>query len=269
MQETSISWTDYTWNPTHGCSKVSAGCDNCYAEEISLEMEHTDAEWTNENASRNVTEKPHKLQEPYDTLTEPTSVFVNSMSDLFHSEVSVEFIQRVFRTIRNTPRHIYQILTKRPRRAAELNVQYPPNVWLGTSVEEKSVTPRIKQLTECDAETLFVSFEPLIESVGRVDLTGIDWAIVGGENTADENRREMDHSWARNIKHQCRRDDVAFYFKQSSGRHPETGTKLRCVDDSCSGYVRREIQEKPTACDVVLEARNQYNTVVQGSLSDF
>lgn len=269
MQETDISWTDYSWNPTHGCSKVSAGCDNCYAESISLEMEHTDSPWTNENAAENVTEKPYKLEEPYDELDEPVSVFVNSMSDLFHSEISTEFIHRVFRTIRNTPRHIYQILTKRPQRAAKIDIQYPPNAWIGTSVEDKNTTPRIDQIRKCNAERLFVSFEPLIGPVGKIDLTGIDWAIVGGENAPDEHRRDMSHAWARQIKHQCERDNTAFYFKQSSGEFSETGTELKCVNETNTGYEYRTVQEKPDLADAVTDARDEYNTVEQGALTDF
>ncbi len=189
---------------------MSDGCTNCYAERISRQYGHTDHEWTNEFASENVTVRPDKLEEPYG-LHEPTRVFVNSMSDLFHSEVPEEFIREVFSVIRNCPEHIFQILTKRPGRAAHLPLEWPANVWMGTSVEDDRVTARIDMLSDVDAHTRFVSFEPLIGPVGEVDLSGIDWAIVGGESEPDDIRREMDHAWAREIYRQCREKDVAFF----------------------------------------------------------
>lgn len=256
MQPSNIAWTDQTWNPTHGCSKVSAGCENCYAERISRQYGHTDHEWTNEHASENVTERPSKLEEPYE-LDEPARIFVNSMSDLFHSEISEEYIREVLAVMRNCPHHVFQVLTKRPGRAAHLDVQWPPNVWLGTSVEDHRVVDRLDLLREADAETLFVSFEPLIGPVGDVDLTGYDWAIVGGESGPDADRREMDHAWARAIREQCAAQDVAFFFKQSSGRKPETGTRLT-VERDLGGqtiYEQREIREMPTFSPVVKRAR--------------
>jgi len=162
---TKIAWTDETWNPVHGCSKVSAGCENCYAERISYhQYGHTDEPWTPENAAENVSGKPDKLDYPA-TLDEPKRIFVNSMSDLFHGEVSDSYIGEVFAAMRNHPRHIFQILTKRPGRAAEMDLQWPPNVWMGTSVEDDRVVDRLDLLRDCDADVLFVSFEPLIGPV--------------------------------------------------------------------------------------------------------
>ena len=252
MNETDIAWTDQTWNPTHGCSRVSAGCDNCYAERISRMYGYTDDEWTNEHATENVTEHPDRLDQPY-ALTEPSRVFVNSMSDLFHSAVSDEFIREVLAVCRNCPEHVFQILTKRPGRAAHMTVEWPPNVWLGTSVEDERVTERIEMLAAVDAPTRFVSFEPLIGPVGEVDLTAIDWAIVGGESGPDDVRREMDHAWARDILRQCRRDDVAFFFKQSSARDPETNPYLTVPRDGFD--VQQEIRELPDLPAVTVEAR--------------
>lgn len=254
MQPSEIAWTDQTWNPTHGCSKVSAGCDNCYAERISRQYEHTDHEWTNEHAAENVSERPNKLEEPYN-LTEPSRIFVNSMSDLFHSEISDEYIREVFAVMRNCPHHVFQILTKRPGRAAHMDLQWPPNVWMGTSVEDDRVAERIDILRDCDAETLFISFEPLIAPVGDVDLSGYDWAIVGGESGPDDVRREMDHEWAREILRQCRRDEVAFFFKQSSARQPERGTALTVENEEFGVYEQREIREMPEFHPAVVEAR--------------
>jgi len=268
MQETSISWCDMTWNPVHGCSKISPGCKNCYAEEISLESGHTDNPWTKKHEAENVSEKPHKVNEPHKE-DNPRRIFVNSMSDLFHSEVSETFIRKVFRTIRNTPRHTYPILTKRPERAISIDIQYPPNAWVGTSVESKTQSNRIDTLSQCDADIRFVSFEPLIGSVGKIDLTDIDWVIVGGENTTDEKRREMDHSWARNIKHQAERDDTNYYFKQSSGRYPETGSKLKTINKETMEYEKRTIQETPTPNKAVQNARANTDATNQSSLKNF
>jgi len=254
MQESNIAWTDVTWNPTHGCSRVSAGCDNCYAEKISRQYEHTEHPWTAEYAEENVTERPDKLEEPYSVG--PSRVFVNSMSDLFHSAISEEFIRDVFAVMRNCPEHVFQVLTKRPGRAAHMTLQWPENVWMGTSVEDERVVPRIGQLTETGAKTKFISFEPLIGSVGEINLCGVDWAIVGGESGPDDDRREMNHAWARDILRQCRRDDVKFFFKQSSARQPERGTALTVKDEDFGGYVQKEIREMPEYPPATRRARD-------------
>ena len=253
---TNIAWTDETWNPVHGCSKVSTGCENCYAERISYhQYGHTEKPWTNEHAAENVTEKPDKLDYPR-TLDEPKRIFVNSMSDLFHSEVSGEFIREVFAVMRNHPEHIFQILTKRPGRAAHMQLQWPPNVWMGTSVEDERVLDRLDLLRDCAAETLFGSFEPLIGEVGRPNLSGYDWAIVGGESGSNDSRREMSHEWVWPIRRACMEQDVAFFFKQSSAPQPEQGQALRCPDG-----IRREFRELPRIHDAVQTARDEREVV--------
>lgn len=254
MQPSNIAWTDRTWNPVHGCSKVSAGCENCYAERISRQYGHTQEPWTNEHATENVTMRPDKLEQPY-RLDEPSRIFVNSMSDLFHSRVTDEFIRDVFAVMRNCPHHVFQILTKRPGRSAHMDLQWPPNVWMGTSVEDERVVERIDLLRSCDAHTLFLSFEPLIGPVGDIDLDGYQWAIVGGESGPDAVRREMGHEWAREIYQQCREQDVAFFFKQSSARQPETGTLLTVENEEFGIYEQREIREMPKFSTAVVEAR--------------
>ena len=251
---TNIAWTDETWNPVHGCSKVSAGCDNCYAERISYhQYRHTEMPWTPENAAENVTEKPAKLEYPR-TLDEPSRIFVNSMSDLFHSQVSNEFIQDLFAVMRNHPEHIFQVLTKRPGRAANICIQWPPNVWIGTSVEDDRVVERLDLLRRCDAETLFVSFEPLIGPVvynaDELELSGYDWVIVGGESGPDAERREMAHEWVWPIRRACMEQNVQFFFKQSSAHRPEQGQALRCPDG-----VRREFREMPKLPEATQKAR--------------
>jgi protein gp37 len=275
MQPSDIAWTDYTWNPTHGCSKIEppdgeSGCTNCYAERLSRRYNHTDHEWTNEYAEENVQTKPGKLDEPASITApapedwstanlpagnHPLRVFVNSMSDLFHSQVPDEFVQKVFGSMRNCPHHVFQILTKRPGRAAHMALDWPPNVWIGTSVEDDRVTERIDLLRDCNAETLFISFEPLIGPVGKVDLSGIDWAIVGGESGPDADRREMNHAWARALLEQCRRDGIAFFFKQSSARRPGQGTALTVYNPEFDIYEQREIRELPDPAEAVVKAQ--------------
>lgn len=235
-----ISWTEHTWNPVHGCSKVSPGCKNCYAERISYhKFGHTDHPWTDEYAEQNVMQKEHKLNEPY-SIEEPSRIFVNSMSDLFHEQISDEYIARVFEVMADLPHHRFQVLTKRAEEAAKWD-WWPDNVWMGVSVESDRYTDRIKALTQTDAAIKFVSFEPLLGPIGHVDLSDIDWVIVGGESHKDaDERREMDHAWARDLRKQARRDDAAFFFKQSSAARTEMGTALREKDGT-----KNIIQEFP------------------------
>lgn len=252
-QDTNIAWTDQTWNPVHGCSKVSAGCENCYAERISRQYNHTEHPWTNEHADENVSMRPDKLEEPYG-IDEPSRIFVNSMSDLFHSKITDEFIRDVFAVMRNCPEHIFQVLTKRPGRAAHINLQWPENVWMGTSVEDERVTERLDLLRPCAAKTLFVSFEPLIGPVGDIDLTGFDWAIAGGESGPDH--RDMAHEWVWPIRDECRRVGASFFFKQSAAFRNETEPYLRCEDG-----VRREFKELPDLPKTTKQAREELAAV--------
>ena len=227
MQSTKISWANSTWNPVHGCSRVSSGCDRCYAEALSLRRGWTRLPWTGENAKENVQLKPHKLREPY-RYKDPSRVFVNSMSDLYHPIVPDEYLAKVFAVMKELPQHVFQILTKRPRRAARWHGEWTPNIWQGTSVENRKTLYRIDQLRECRAKTLFLSLEPLLEDLGELDLTGIHWVIVGGESGA--NYREMEHAWARDIRDQCVEKGVAFFFKQSAAYRTEMGTELEELD---------------------------------------
>ena len=233
MNQSKISWTDKTWNPTSGCSKVSAGCENCYAETLSLRMKLTTKAWTGENASENVTIKPHKLKEPY-ALKQPSRVFVNSMSDIFHPIVPDAFIADVFQVMNDLPQHTFQILTKRPRRAAKWQGQWAENIWQGTSVENRKTLHRIDALRECRAKVKFLSLEPLLEPLGELDLTGIDWVIVGGES--GKGFRPMSHAWAREIRDQCVAKGIAFFFKQSASYKNETGTQLIETDGSLTTW---------------------------------
>ena len=223
MNPTKISWTDASWNPVHGCSRVSAGCFNCYAESFSRRMKLTTKPWAGENAKDNVILKPHKLKEPY-TLKQPSRVFVNSMSDLFHPAVPDSFIADVFQVMNDLPQHTFQILTKRPRRAARWQGEWGDNIWQGASVEDRRVLHRIDTLRECAAKVKFLSLEPLLEPLGELNLDGMDWVIVGGES--GKGFRTMEHSWAREIRDQCVEKGIAFFFKQSAALKNETGTAL-------------------------------------------
>lgn len=239
MQTSGISWCDYTWNPVTGCSHAGPECWNCYAEDLrhqQAQQEHppvgaTELKWTQANAEDVVEMHPDRLDDPSDYRFPegPGKIFVGSMTDIFHREVDDEFIWRIVQRAEAFPQHVWIFLTKRPDQAAKLRLDWPENVWLGTSVgsgpggDYPNTTHRIEQLRDVDAATRWVSFEPLIEPVGKVALDHIDWAVVGGETGSEDDRREMEHDWARKIYRQCREQDVAFYFKQSSAARPETG----------------------------------------------
>ena len=224
MAETQIEWTDSTWNPVAGCTVMSAGCTNCYAMQMARRLEAMKVEkyvgLTRKSGKRTVwngvvREDEKSLEIPL-RWRKPRKIFVNSMSDLFHEGVSDSFILKVWDVMRNTPQHSYQILTKRPDRMAQvisdLVPDILPNVWLGTSVEDKEVADRVDYLRRVPASIRFISFEPLIGSVGKIDLTGIHWAIVGGESGAMA--RPITEDWIDEIHELCENYDTAFFFKQ-------------------------------------------------------
>ena len=232
MKKTLISWTNVTWNPTHGCHKVSEGCRNCYAEALSLRYGFTKKPWTAANKKENVILKPHKLKEPYG-LKKPSRVFVNSMSDLFHEQIPDEYLKQVFDVMNDLPQHTFQILTKRPERAAQWKTGWTENILMGTSIEDSRVLHRLDELKRCPAKKRFISFEPLIGDVGELDLTGIHWVIVGGES--GKNRRELNQQWAINIKNQCVEQGVPFFFKQDSA--PLTETRCWLVEPDGTRWI--------------------------------
>lgn len=210
-----IEWTQQTWNPTVGCTKVSAGCKNCYAETMALRLKAMGVS-SYENGFK-LALRPERLAEPL-SRKKPTVYFVNSMSDVFHPRVPFSYIDRIFDTMRQTPQHTYQMLTKRAERMAEyFATRTPPeNAWLGVSVENRRHgVPRIDFLRQVPAHIRFLSVEPLLEDIGRIDLTGIHWVIVGGES--GPNARPMKLEWLENVRRQCDRADVAFFFKQWGG----------------------------------------------------
>ncbi|HEY8598090.1 MAG TPA: phage Gp37/Gp68 family protein [Thermomicrobiales bacterium] len=215
-----IEWTDATWNPVTGCTAISAGCDHCYAETLSLRLQHMGvAKYQN---GFTVTLHPSTLKHPLHWRA-PRRVFVNSMSDLFHAQVPRDFVRQVWEVMRACPQHTFQILTKRPERMARFTADNPtpPNVWLGTSVEDSRVIRRIDFLRDCRADVRFLSCEPLIGPLPDLDLAGIHWVIVGGESGLGH--RPIDAAWVRDIRDQCTHAGVPFFFKQWGGRTPKVG----------------------------------------------
>ena len=212
MSNSRTEWTEETWNPTVGCSKVSAGCVNCYAETMANRLQAMKVRGYEKGFKFTI--MAERLEQPL-AKKKPTKYFVNSMSDLFHEEMPEDFLNKIFNIIKKTPQHIYQILTKRE----EIMFDYfnekrvPNNVWLGVTVENRrDGLPRIEKLRKLKANIKFISIEPLLENLGYMNLKGIDWVIVGGESGAKA--RPMDKTFAINVKKQCESQKVAFFFKQ-------------------------------------------------------
>ena len=211
MTTTKIEWTEATWNPAVGCTKITAGCKNCYAETMAKRLQAMGA-----NGYENgfdFTILPDRLLQPF-TVKKPTKFFVNSMSDLFHEKMPFEYLDKIFKVILNTPQHYYQILTKREKKMKKYfeKRKVPSNVWLGVTVENKNVKTRIETLKSVDAIIRFLSIEPLIGDIGVLDLSDIHWVIVGGES--GPNARPMNPDWPKSIQKQCKKQKVAFFFKQ-------------------------------------------------------
>jgi protein gp37 len=226
-ENSTIEWTDATWNPVTGCTKISAGCDNCYAERCAERFRGVPGHPFERGFD--LTLRPERLTQPL-AWTKPRLIFVNSMSDLFHKEVPRDHIAKVFDTMERAHWHIYQVLTKRSTLLIKfLNDRYktrtpPPHIWFGVSVEDPRATSRIVHLRKAKAAVRFLSIEPLIAPVGTLDLRGIDWVIVGGES--GPRARPMDPRWAIDIRNQCIAAGVAFFFKQWGGRSPKSGGRL-------------------------------------------
>jgi len=219
-----IEWTDATWNPTTGCTKVSAGCKNCYAEKLALRLQRMGSR--NYSNGFRLTLQPHMLPLPLHWKT-PRHIFVNSMSDLFHRDVPDRYLDGVFDVMERADWHIFQVLTKRPDRMAAYTAgryrpgRAPGHLWFGTSVEDERVTHRVDALRAVPAATRFLSCEPLIGPLPALDLAGIAWVIVGGES--GRRHRPIDPSWVREIRRQCRSAQVAFFFKQWGGPMSKSG----------------------------------------------
>jgi len=210
----SIEWTDATWNPVRGCTKVSPGCTHCYAETFAERFRGVPGHPFEHGFDLRLV--PDKLSQPI-RWRSPRRIFVNSMSDLFHEDVPLGFIQRVFDVMNRCPQHTFQVLTKRPARAAELSraLLWPRNIWMGASVENAAVTSRVAHLRRTGAQIKFLSVEPLLGPIPRLPVAGIDWVIVGGES--GPGARPMEEAWVRQIRDRCLAYKVHFFFKQWGG----------------------------------------------------
>jgi protein gp37 len=224
---TEIEWTDATWNPVTGCTKIGPGCDHCYAARFAERWRGVEGHPYEQGFDLRLW--PNRVEQPLKWRT-PRRIFVNSMSDLFHKQVPLEFIDAVFATMERTEHHSYQVLTKRSSLMRRyVNRRYdkepaPAHIWLGVSIENREHLSRIHHLKQVNATVRFISFEPLLGSIGAVDLGGIAWAIVGGES--GPSARPMNPDWARELRDQCLAQGVAFFFKQWGGLHPKSGGRL-------------------------------------------
>lgn len=225
--KTGIQWTEVTWNPTTGCDRISAGCDHCYALTLAKRLKAMGADKYQQDGDPRtsgpgfgVSIHESALREPY-TWRTPRTVFVNSMSDLFHARVPLGFVQDVFAVIDETPQHTYQVLTKRSARLRKVadKLRWPENLWMGVSVESADALPRVDDLREVGAAVRFLSCEPLLGPLDRIDLRGIGWVIAGGES--GPHYRPMHLEWARGIRDAAQAAGVPFFFKQWGGRTPK------------------------------------------------
>ncbi len=245
-ETTAIEWTDATWNPVTGCTKISAGCDNCYAERFAERFRGVPGHPFEHGFDLML--RPDRVKQPL-RWREPRMIFVNSMSDLFHKEVPRAFIAQVFDTMEAATWHTFQILTKRSSIMRDFlkrrypNDRGPTHMWFGASIEDGSKKSRLEHLRQSPAGIRFLSIEPMIGPVGKLDLDGIDWVIVGGES--GPRARPIEIEWIRDVRDQCRTNGVAFFFKQWGGFRPKSGGR------SLDG---REWSEFPAATAAFSEA---------------
>lgn len=214
MANSKIEWTESTWNPVTGCTKISAGCKNCYAERMAKRLcAMGQANYAN---GFELTIHPHVLEYPL-KWKKPQVIFVNSMSDLFHEDVPLDYIRQIFDVMTRANWHTFQVLTKRSERLAELAplLNWPENVWMGVTVENADCAYRIDDLRDVPSAVRFLSMEPLLSAVEDINLDNIDWVIVGGESGPGS--RPIEHDWVRDIRKQCKNADVPFFFKQWGG----------------------------------------------------
>lgn len=250
MSTSKIEWTEQTWNPVTGCTKISPGCKHCYAERMALRLQAMKAAGYERGFT--LTLHPARLKQPLQRK-KPTIYFVNSMSDLFHEEVPDAFIEQVMTVADRTPQHTYQILTKRADRLSRFFGQraVPANVWLGVTVEDRRYgLPRIEHLRQVPARVRFLSVEPMLEDLWPLDLSGIHWVIVGGESGPDS--RPMREEWALSVRDQCQASGVAFLFKQWGGwgadgvRRAKHANGRLLAGRTWNAYPRTEV--RPVSC---------------------
>ena len=223
MGKSTIEWTEATWNPLTGCTKVSPGCKHCYAERMAMRLQAMGQ--TNYRNGFELTQHESVIERPL-SWRRPQVIFVNSMSDLFHEEVPFEYIERIFDVMGRASWHQFQILTKRAERLDEISprLSWPENVWMGVSVETDEYAYRIEHLRRTDARVKFLSIEPLLGPLPNLRLAGIDWVIVGGES--GPGARQMDEEWVVDIHEQCRVAEVPFFFKQWGGVNKKRSGRL-------------------------------------------
>lgn len=241
MAQSSIEWTEMTWNPTTGCDKISAGCKFCYAEVMSRRLQAMGVEKYKDNFE--VRTHEDALDIPY-TWKSSKVVFVNSMSDLFHKDVPLAFVKKTFKVMNENPQHVFQVLTKRADRLFELHkeLKWTHNIWMGVSVENEKVKSRIDFLRKTDAKVKFLSLEPLIGPLPKLNMKKIDWVIVGGES--GHNPRPMNPDWVLDIQEQCEKKNVAFFFKQWGGRNKKAAGRIlngRTYDEMPEVELQRSI----------------------------
>jgi len=225
MATTKIEWTESTWNPITGCTKITTGCKFCYAEVMARRLQSMGQDkYLN---GFELTLHPETLKEPY-SWKKPKMIFVNSMSDLFHKDIPIDYIQKIFRVMKDNPQHVFQILTKRADILhyydSEGWLDWSHNIWMGVTVEDNTVTKRIDLLREAGARVKFLSCEPLLSDLPNLNLQNIDWVIVGGES--GRTPRPIKEEWVMNIQEQCNTQSVAFYFKQWGGTNKKKNGRL-------------------------------------------
>ncbi|MBZ0202808.1 MAG: phage Gp37/Gp68 family protein [Ignavibacteria bacterium] len=223
MAQSSIEWTELTWNPTTGCTKISQGCKFCYAEVMTRRLKAMGIEKYKDGFKVRI--HPETLRIPY-TWKSSKIVFVNSMSDLFHEDIPLSFIKQVFKVMNENSQHVFQVLTKRAERLLEVHkeLHWSHNIWMGVSVEDEKVVSRIDFLRKTKAKVKFLSCEPLIGPLENMNLKGIDWVIVGGES--GHKPRKMEPDWVLDIQDQCTKANIAFFFKQWGGRNKKAAGRL-------------------------------------------
>lgn len=223
MKKFKIEWTESTWNPTTGCTKISIGCKNCYAERMAKRLKAMETQKYKNGF--NLTLHPDILKEPY-SWRYPRTVFVNSMSDLFHEDIPLDYIRRTFKVMNENPQHTFQVLTKRAEILQDYSkyLNWTKNIWMGVTVENQEYTNRIDSLRETNANVKFLSIEPLISEITNINLSDIDWVIVGGES--GPGARPMLKEWVLKIKDQCIKQDAPFFFKQWGGTNKKKAGRL-------------------------------------------
>ncbi|MBD3234349.1 MAG: DUF5131 family protein [candidate division Zixibacteria bacterium] len=223
MSTTKIEWTESTWNPTSGCDKISSGCRHCYAERMALRLKAMGNDKYKNGFE--LTLHPDVLDDPY-SWKKPRTIFVNSMSDLFHEEIPFEYIKQVFKVMNDNPRHTFQVLTKRSGvlRKYSKRLNWSKNIWVGVTVEDDKYTRRVDDLRKTGACVKFLSLEPLLGDIDNLNLQWIDWAIVGGES--GPGARPMYREWVINIKNQCLIQGVPFFFKQWGGTNKKKSGRM-------------------------------------------